>query len=92
MKELWAVGLAELKDDTTAERYRQRITLEKEFEWLLSEDFKKICEGFKPVDYRPFLKDVDASKGNTLPKAIFSVEQITTFLRVFGELEDVSDS
>src|SRR5215469_13785707 len=33
MKELWAVGLAELIDDTTTARYRQRVTLEKEFEW-----------------------------------------------------------
>jgi len=55
MKELWAVGLIDMKDDTSIV-YTKRIILKEEFQWLLNEDFQKLLEGFEPVDNRAFMK------------------------------------
>jgi hypothetical protein len=104
MLELKAIGLVDLEDESVpaTERNppynRKRITLKKEFDWLLGEDFQKLREGLEPVDNREFMnegkeneKSEDPTKGKTTPYTnnnIFSLEQVSTFWRIFGELED----
>jgi predicted transcriptional regulator len=94
MTELWVIGLVEIEDDATStdncqQRYKKRITLGKEFQWLLEEDFQKLREGFKPVDYGAFMKGADEqpkSKG----KNTFSPEQISTFRLIYSDLENAA--
>jgi hypothetical protein len=82
---------------------KKSIILKKEFDWLLSEDFQKLREGFEPVDNREFMDEdkheraeesafgEDPSKGKTTPYTndnIFSPEQVSTFWLKCGELDD----
>jgi hypothetical protein len=76
---------------------RLRKKKKKEFDWLLGEEFQKLSEGFEPVDNREFMdegkneKAEDPTKGKATPYTndnIFSLEQVSTFWRKFGELEN----
>jgi len=86
MHELWTVGLVEMIDDTT-NRFMKRIVLEKEFQWLLEQDFKKLLGDFKPINYRPFMNDVKQEEDKS--KNPFSIVDISIFWRIFRELEDI---
>ena len=93
MTELHVIGLVDMVDDTTGDRYKKHITLKKEFEWLLDKDFKKLREGFEPVDNREFMvtKEKDSTPNpspNSRSNLPFSIGQISIFWRVFNQLED----
>lgn len=80
------IGLVDMWDDTTTtDRYTKRITLKKEFQWLLSEDFQKLCEGFNPVNYKPVKEPKDGS-GVGAETGTFSKERISTFWKTFDKL------
>ncbi len=80
------------------------ITLKNEFNWLLKEDFEKLREGFEPVDNREFMDEGGAGKHNKkeaeednphkgksapyIPSYTFSIEQVSTFWRIFGDSGD----
>lgn len=105
MTELWVIGLVDMEDDVSStdncqQRYKKRITLRKQFQWLLGEDFQELLEGFKPVDYRAFIeKDKnEQTDGSTSTKQkstnsrfannnTFSIKQVTTFWRLFDKLK-----
>jgi hypothetical protein len=55
MTELWIIGLVGKPEDdlTNPIHPTKRITLNEEFNWLLSKEFSELRKGFKPVDYRP---------------------------------------
>jgi hypothetical protein len=55
MAEIKAVGLID-EDDVGTEK---RVTLRREFDWFLSDEFAELNEDFKPVDYSDYLKDKD---------------------------------
>jgi predicted transcriptional regulator len=103
MVELKVIGLVDLEEEIVSATGRnpqynkKSITLKKEFNWLLGEEFQKLSEGFEPVDNREFMDEdrhveaEDPTKGKTTPYTndnIFSLEQSSTFWRIFDELED----
>jgi hypothetical protein len=55
MAELKAVELVFL-DDIETETEEKRITLKEDFKWFLTEEFKELCEGFKPSDNSEFVE------------------------------------
>jgi hypothetical protein len=72
--------------------------LKKEFDWLLTEEFQKLRDGFEPVDNRAFMnKGIheqvnDPHNEPRSPHAKnnpFSLEQVLTFQQIFGELEEI---
>jgi predicted transcriptional regulator len=56
MAELKAVGLVDLKEPETQTEEKE-ITLKQEFDWFLTDEFKKLHEGFKPTDNSEFVKE-----------------------------------
>ncbi|MFZ0510583.1 MAG: hypothetical protein WAM14_03165 [Candidatus Nitrosopolaris sp.] len=103
MVELKAIGLVDHEEEIVSatagnpQHNKKSITLKKEFDWLLGEEFQKLREGFEPVDNREFMdegkkkKTEDPTKGKTTPYTndnIFSLEQVSTFWEKFGELEN----
>lgn len=50
MTELAAVGLVDLEEIEHEDNMTHQIKLKQEFRWLLTEEFAKIREDFKPVD------------------------------------------
>ena len=53
-------------------------------------------EGFKPVDYRPFMKEDEQTNNPSKSKVVdtnsknpFSLEQMSIFWRILGDLEEV---
>ena len=110
MVELKAIGLVDLEEEIVLvtgknpQHNKKSITLKKEFDWLLGEEFQKLREGFEPVDNREFMdEDMDEdvgenafgeeepSKGKTTPYTnnnTFSLEQVSIFWRKFSDLED----
>ena len=103
MVELKAIGLVDHEEErvpataTNPPYNKKTITLKKEFSWLLDGDFEKLREGFEPVDNTEFMdegkqgKAEDPSKGKSTPYThdnIFSLKQVSTFWRIFGDLED----
>ena len=93
MVELKAIGLVDHDEVLVGKSYTKRIVLKHEFNWLLTEEFEKLREGFEPVDNRAFMTAEEESthKGKqnpyTLNNNIYSLEQVSTFWRIFGELE-----
>ena len=104
MVELKAIGLVDHDEILVGRSYTKRITLKKEFDWLLTEEFEKLREGFEPVDNRAFMtpdknegevKEDPTHKGKQDPYThsnnnIYSLEQVSIFWRIFGELESAS--
>ena len=56
MAELKAVELVDLKESETKTEEKQ-ITLKHDFDWFLSDEFKKLREDFIPTDYSEFVKE-----------------------------------
>ena len=92
MAEIKAVGLVN-EDWVGAEKC---VTLRPEFEWFLSEEFAKLNEDFKPVDYSVFLrekdKDVEQRKEKSPPYTSdenedASLTKLDDFWRIFNQLE-----
>jgi hypothetical protein len=78
MTELAALKLVDLDDEVMiAYNKTNQITLKKEFSWLLKQDFKKIRDGFRPVDASQYFDD---------EKPQYSKEDI--FWERFAELEN----
>lgn len=85
MAEFWVIGLVDIEDDVSGKRYEKRITLKQEFDWLLNEDFKKLRDGFKPVDNRAFMKKDESPKPKVVNnKNPFSIGQILVFQQLVG--------
>jgi hypothetical protein len=102
MVELKAIGLVDMYDVLEGKNWVKTIQLKEEFRnWLCSEEFDKLREGFEPVDNRAFM-DMDSTneeegthKGESTPYTTteqqkFSIREIFTFTRIFAELEDVA--
>ena len=104
MVELKAIGLVDMYDVLEGKTYVKTIELKEEFRnWLCSEDFDKLREGFEPVDNRAFMDmdndEDDPYKEKSTPYTtteqqtngnIFSLKQALAFQRIFAELEDVA--
>lgn len=104
MVELKAIGLVEDDEILVGRSYTKRIALKKEFNWLLTDNFQKLREGFEPVDNRAFMtadktegrsSEEPTHKGRQDPYThsnnnIYSLEQVSIFWRIFGELESAS--
>ena len=103
MVELKAIGLVDYEEEKVPATAgnppynKKTITLREEFNWLLIWEFQKLREGFEPVDNREFMdegkqekaEDPSKGKGTTYTSDnIFSLEQVSTFWRIFGDLED----
>ena len=61
-------------------QYTKHIRLKKEFEWLLSEEFERLREGFVPVDNREFMHD-PRRKGSDKDDKKANKEKITPYTR-----------
>jgi predicted transcriptional regulator len=103
MVELKVIGLVDLEEEEVPASAgnppynKKSITLKKEFNWLLGEEFQKLREGFEPVDNREFMNEDkhgganDPTKGKAAPYTnnnTFSLEQVSAFWRKFSDLED----
>jgi hypothetical protein len=92
MTTLRIIGLVNIEEKevpasrTNPPHKTKHMTLKEEFNWLLGEDFQKLLEGFKPVDYRPFMKD-EGQQANNPPKNKIE-EQMSTARQVYDRLED----
>jgi hypothetical protein len=56
MTELWVIGLVERYKVKDRNQWMKAIRLKHEFDWLTSEEFKSLRQGFEPVDNRAFMK------------------------------------
>jgi hypothetical protein len=54
MVELKVIGLVDLEEEIAGKNPKS-ISLKKEFDWLLGEEFQKLLEGFEPIDNREFM-------------------------------------
>ena len=50
-----SIGLVDYEDVLVGRSYTKMITLKEGFNWLLTEEFEKLREGFEPVDNRTFM-------------------------------------
>ena len=87
MTELNAVGLVEEyeRKEQTDTQFTKHIRLRDDFGWFLSEEFRKLREGFVPIGYKKANKEKipPYTHNNTNP----SSDQIDTFWSTFLSLE-----
>jgi hypothetical protein len=93
MAELKVIGLVEEyeRKEPSDTHSTKHIRLRNEFKWFLSEDFRKLRDGFVPIGYKkankekipPYTLNENNINTNTNP----SPDQISTFYSIFYTLE-----
>jgi DNA-binding transcriptional ArsR family regulator len=89
MAELKVIGLVEEYEykEQSDTQFTKHIRLKDDFEWFLSEDFKKLREGFEPIGYKKTNKEKIPPYTLNESSIVPSADQLSTFSSIFYTLE-----
>jgi hypothetical protein len=81
-----------VKVEPVGSSHQQSMSLKEEFKWFLTDEFKKLREGFIPTDYHEFMKQ--PKKEKTLPPSDIAdyssaYDRIDIFWQKFNQLTNI---
>jgi hypothetical protein len=102
MREFIVIGLAD--EEKAGSRHEMAIKLKPKFSWFLGEEFKQICERFKPADYPEYMEQNGNDDNDNIASEVAdqespthkayskAYERMVVFDKVFDKLARESES
>ncbi len=80
-----------VKVEPVGSSHQQSMSLKEEFKWFLTDEFKKLREGFIPTDYHEFMKQPKKEKSPpySTPNYSSAYERIEVFWEKFDQLAEI---